>query len=135
MSVETTVQTGAAYRVAEQLADAIRNMPEWEEWESARAAARTDESFQALAGRHRAIIEGAGPDASPSDLDAKTRAELDAVRGEIDAHPVAVRQQEAVMGVLDLLRRVNHSLSLALGVDFARSAAPPREGCSSGCCG
>jgi len=59
MTASTTHHSGAAFRAADVFADAIRSMPEWEEWESARAAVRADASFQELSARHRTLLEQA----------------------------------------------------------------------------
>lgn len=135
MTVETTLQSGAAFRAAEQLAEAIRTMPEWEEWESARAAVRTDAGFQSLAAQHRDMVAGGSSEDGAAEAEVRLRAGLEALRREMEQHPVMLRQQEAVYGLLGLLRGVNQTLSEALGIDFARSAAPREANCSSGCCG
>ena len=127
----TPAHNGVAFRAAEMLADAIRSAPEWEEWEGARAAARTDAGFQALTAHHRALVARLRREPPPAGHTGMDR-ELARVREQLLQHPAAVRQQAAVREVITLLRNVNRSLSDALGLEFAELAAAPRGG---GCCG
>jgi len=128
----TAQHSGAAFRAAEAFADAIRSMPEWEEWESARAAVRTDPSFQALSARHRTFLEQARRASTAGRAVPGADAELEHLRAELAQHPAAMRQQAAVLGLIGLFRTLNGTLGEALGLDFAQLAAPPRAG---GCCG
>jgi hypothetical protein len=132
MTMSTTQHRGAAFRAAEAFVDAIRSMPEWEEWESARAAVRTDPSFQALSARHRTFLEQARRASAAGRPVPGADSELERLRGELQRHPAAQRQQAAVLGLIGLCRALNGTLSDALGLDFAELAAPPRTG---GCCG
>lgn len=130
MTVPTTHHSGTAFRAAEAFAEAIRTMPEWEEWESARAEARTHPELQRLSARRRTLLDQAHG-ASGSRV-AAGEAELEQVRRQIVEHPASLRQQAAVRDVIELLRALNVTLSGALGLDFVQFAAPPRTG---GCCG
>lgn len=131
MTASTFHHAGAAFQAAETFAEAIRTMPEWEEWDSARAAARTDPELQRLLARRRDLLNQAfrasgGLSAGPQDP------EEERVRMQIMRHPASLRQQAAVTTLVELLRTLNVALSGSLGFDFALLASPPRGG---GCCG
>jgi len=131
MTVSTMSDKGAAVRAAEAFAEAIHGTPEWEEWESARAAARADTELQRLVAHRRALLNQPSR-ASDSAASGAGSAEEERVRMQIVQHAASLRQQAAVTALIELLRNLNVALSGALGVDFAQLATPPRAG---GCCG
>ncbi len=131
METESIEHTGAAFKAASTFADAIRTTPEWEEWEAARASAKSDESLQQLANRHRELAAQANRDPMMG-ARREVRAELERLRNDLQSHPATVRQQAAIEGLTGLLMSLNDALTDELGVDFVALARPPR---GAGCCG
>lgn len=131
MTASTIHHACAAFQAAETFAEAIRTMPEWEEWDSARAAARTDPGLQRLLAARRDLLNQTYR-ASRDPLARPFAAEEERIRTQIVRHPASLRQQAAVTALVQLLRTLNVALSGSLGVDFAQLASPPRRG---GCCG
>lgn len=131
MTASTTHHASAAFQAAETFAEAIRTMPECEEWDSARAAARTDPGLQRLLAARRDLLNQTYR-ASRDPLARPFAAEEERIRTQIVQHPASLRQQAAVTALVQLLRTLNVALSGSLGVDFAQLASPPRGG---GCCG
>ena len=99
---------------------------------AARAAVRTDPSFQALSAGHRTLLDETRRASASGRAVPGADAELEHLRAQLAQHPAALRQQAAVLGLIGLFRALNGTLGEALGLDFAQLAAPPRAG---GCCG
>jgi len=123
----------ALVATCESFAQGLANTPEYEEWRAARAARESDTEVASLSadlkrlGADLRLAQGRrGPVA------ASLEQRYAATQARLQNHPAAVRQQAAARTLIDMLREANTLLSSSLGVDFAATAAPPRQ---SGCCG
>lgn len=127
----TEGNTSAALGAATALSLAIRTSAEWHELESAQQVAKSDTRFAQMVGRHSELARlQNGARQAGAALDGKLLVELLALRDQIQRHEIYQRQQTAWNSVINLLQRVNGSISDNLGLDFASNAAP-----RSGCCG
>lgn len=131
MTTDRIEYSGAAFRAASSFADAIRTTPEWEEWEAARAAAKSDASLQQLVNHYRELAARANRDPVMG-ARREVRAEVERLRNDLQGHPATVRQQAAIEGLTGLFMSLNDALTDELGVDFVALARPAR---GAGCCG
>jgi len=119
--------------ICESFAQGLVNTPEYEEWQAARTAREGDAEVAALAadlkrlGADVALAQGRR---DPTAGSLKQR--YAALQSGLQTHPASVRQQAAAQTLIEMLREANTLLSGSLGIDFAATAAPPRQG---GCCG
>lgn len=123
---------GTVSQAADRLAEAFQHTPEWEEWESSRAAFDRDTEVRKLRARlqdlsarwQRARSTGRG-------LAGLEAAELTDLQEKLQAHALYVRQQEADRQLVALFQQTNDLITSMLGIDFAANAV--RRG--AGCCG
>jgi formate-dependent nitrite reductase cytochrome c552 subunit len=123
----------ALVAICESFAQGLVNTPEYEEWRAARAAREGDAEVAALT----ADVKRLGADLRLAQgrrdpVAASLEQRYAAAQTRLQTHPAAVRQQAAARTLIEMLRDANTLLSGSLGVDFAATAAPPRQG---GCCG
>ena len=126
------VTNTALVAICESFAQALINTPEYEEWRAARAARERNAEVAALTAdlkRLGADLRLAQDRRDPMATSLRQRYATTQTR--LQTHPAAVRQQAAAGTLIEMLRESNRLLSGALGVDFAATAAPPRQG---GCC-
>jgi len=128
MTTDSTVLTAAC----EMFAQALVNMPEYEEWQAARAARTSEAELADLSAELKQVnvdwrLAKAKEDPGAAALEQRS-VELQA---RVQEHPASLRQQAAALALIEMLREVNQLVSASLGVDFAATAAP-RQG---GCCG
>ncbi len=118
------------YEAAAVLAQSIKSSAEWREWVDAQKAGEADERFARMAARQHALarIQQSGR-GDGQGLDGKSLVELIALGEQLRGHELYLRQQQAGNAVVRLLQRINESISVDLGLDFASSAAPRRGGC------
>lgn len=132
MSNENWIAEGNLVEAATGLVRAIQAAPQWEEFQSARAAFEADSGLAALLARLRQLsaswrlAKNAG-----RGLVGKDASDLAELQGRIQVHPLFVRQQNAIRSVVAMFQQVNQVVSAELGLDFAANAATQ----GGGCCG
>jgi len=123
---------GTLIEAATGLARAIQSAPQWEEFQRARAAFESDPDLAMLLSRLRElsalwrIAKNSGRGLAGTDA-----SDLADLQARLQAHPLFVRQQDAVRALMAMFQQVNQILSAELGLDFAANAAPQ----GGGCCG
>lgn len=123
---------GAVFQAADGFVEALQHTPEWEKWESAKAA--FDRDSQVAAWRNRLEqLSGAWQRARASGrgLAGQEAIELAELQEKLQSHALFVKQQEAGRQLVTLFQQANDLMTSMLGIDFAANAV--RRG--SGCCG
>jgi cell fate (sporulation/competence/biofilm development) regulator YlbF (YheA/YmcA/DUF963 family) len=121
MSVQKTVED-----IAEELGEAIADLPAYEAFDEAREAVETDEEAQERIEafeqqRREFMIARQSGDATQADM-----RELQRAQQELHAIPVMADYLEAQEELEDRLEAVNETISEPLALDFGESAG--------GCC-
>jgi cell fate (sporulation/competence/biofilm development) regulator YlbF (YheA/YmcA/DUF963 family) len=120
------------FRAADGLVEALQHTPEWEEWESARAAFDRDDEATKLRARVQDLsVRWQRARASGHGLAGAEATELADLQERLQVHTLFVRQQEAGRQLVALFQQTNDLVTSMLGVDFAANAV--RRG--GGCCG
>ncbi len=122
----------ALVATCESFAQGLANTPEYEEWRAARAARESDTELASLSADLKRL--GADFRLAQARLDPTVGAleqRYAELQTRLQTHPASVRQQVAAQAMIEMLREANTLLSVALGVDFAATAAH-RQG---SCCG
>ncbi len=132
MSKETRLAENAVFEAARALGSALQASPQWEEFQSARAAFDSDSELRTLIARHRQLSASWRiAKASGRGLMGEDAGNLAQMQAAIQTHPLFVRQQAAIKSLMAMFQQANQAISAELELDFAANAAP-RGG---GCCG
>lgn len=128
MSIDTdvTAPDGDVEALGRELGEAIRNLPEYDAFESAKAAVESDDElqkriqeFESL--RQEFMLARQTGDASQADLQ-----ELQQAQNELHSQPTMAEYLEAQQRLDARLEAVNEAISAPLDVDFGEQAG--------GCC-
>lgn len=128
MSIDTdvTAPDGDVEALGRELGEAIRNLPEYDAFESAKAAVESDDElqkriqeFESL--RQEFMLARQTGDASQDDLQ-----ELQQAQNELHSQPTMAEYLEAQQRLDARLEAVNEAISAPLDVDFGEQAG--------GCC-
>lgn len=128
MSIDTdvTAPDGDVEALGRELGEAIRNLPEYDAFESAKAAVESDDElqkriqeFESL--RQEFMLARQTGDASQDDLQ-----ELQQAQNELHSQPTMSEYLEAQQRLDARLEAVNEAISAPLDVDFGEQAG--------GCC-
>ncbi len=132
MNDENWTGDGNILRAATALAGALQASPQFEEFQSARAAFESDPKLKQLLSRLRQLSASwRTARAAGRGLVGKDAMDLAELQSSLQAHPLFVRQQDAIRSLVAMFQQVNHAVSDELGLDFAANAAPQ----GGGCCG
>ncbi len=128
MSIDTdvTAPDGDVEALGRELGEALRNLPEYDAFESAKAAVESDDElqkriqeFESL--RQEFMLARQTGDASQDDLQ-----ELQQAQNELHSQPTMAEYLEAQQRLDARLEAVNEAISAPLDVDFGEQAG--------GCC-
>lgn len=116
---------------ANQLADVIKNAPEWKNFHEINGAFEADAEISGLMGEYREIV-GRLQASQNHDRQSPEIRRLEELQIKIQQNPLFQRRENAADQMLAVLGQANAALTVSLGIDFATNAKSQQGGCCGG---